>query len=47
VGLWRAWYDSGELQAEEWFEKGKRVKVRYLDKNGREIPEPKTKALAK
>lgn len=41
VGHWRGWYETGELQGEEWFENGIKVKVRYFDKKGHEIPKPK------
>jgi len=42
TGRWRGWYETGELQGEEWYEHGKKVKARYFDKQGHEIPEPKT-----
>jgi hypothetical protein len=42
TGRWRGWYETGELQGEEWYEDGRRVKGHYFDKAGHEIPEPKT-----
>ena len=41
-GKWTGWYESGELQGEEWFESGRKVKSRYFDKEGREVNEPET-----
>ncbi len=42
VGKWTGWYSSGELQGEEWFQNGKKVKARYLDRKGREVDHPET-----
>jgi len=40
TGKWRGWYESGELQGEEWFENGRKTKGVYYDKRGHEIPKP-------
>jgi antitoxin component YwqK of YwqJK toxin-antitoxin module len=41
-GKWSGWYPSGQLQGEEWFESGKRVKSRYFDKKGKPTNESET-----
>ena len=41
-GKWRGWYPSGQLQGEEWFQGGKKLKSRYFDKKGHVANEPET-----
>jgi hypothetical protein len=41
-GRWTGWYETGELQGEEWFKDGKIVKARYYDKEGRRISKPQS-----
>jgi len=41
VGRWRGWYKTGELQGEEWFENGVKVKGHYSGKNDHVIQKPK------
>ena len=41
-GKWIGWYPSGQVQGEEWFESGKKVKGRYFDKLGHETNVPET-----
>jgi antitoxin component YwqK of YwqJK toxin-antitoxin module len=41
-GRWQGWYETGELQGEEWFVKGKVVRSVYYDKKGHVVSEPET-----
>ena len=41
-GKWQGWYSNGELQGEEWFDLGRKVKARYFDKQGHPAHEPET-----
>lgn len=39
-GKWRGWYQTGQLQGEEWFSKGNKVKSLYYDRKGHVVAEP-------
>jgi len=34
-GKWQRWYSTGQLQEEEWFDNGRKVKGIYYDEKGR------------
>ena len=44
VGKWSAWFPSGKLQAEEWFEDGQRTRARYWNEEGLSVPSPQSSA---
>lgn len=37
VGVWKYWYDNGNKQREEKYEKGNRVSVKYWDYKGKPV----------
>jgi hypothetical protein len=39
-GKWRGWYQTGQLQGEEWFSEGNKVKSLYYDRKGHVVAEP-------
>ena len=41
-GKWRRWSSTGQLQEEEWFENGRKVKDIYYDDKGRVTHPPET-----
>jgi antitoxin component YwqK of YwqJK toxin-antitoxin module len=41
-GKWQGWYSTGQLQGEEWFENGRKVKAIYYDRKGNVAHEPET-----
>jgi hypothetical protein len=40
TGKWTAWFPSGRLQAEEWFENDVLVRAHYFDEQGRRVQAP-------
>ena len=41
-GKWQGWYGNGQVQGEELFDLGRKVKSRYFDKQGHPANAPET-----